>query len=96
MSIGHPRSYAAIVADIGEKLYGSTWVEYLSQALQVSKRGVERTKAAASAYDDYASAKGYLDGLRELLDERRARLAGLSRELDEAIARRAAERDARP
>jgi hypothetical protein len=90
-----PRTYAALVSAVGHALYGTTWVEHLSRDLAVAKRGVERVKAAAAAGDDYPAAKGYLDGLRQLIEQRRALLDGLDGELVAAIDRRTAERAAR-
>lgn len=89
------RHYAAIVAAIGEALYGTTWVEHLSRNLGVAKRSVERVKAAAAAGEDYPAAKGYLDGLNRLIAERVWGLTALQTELASAIEIRAREKAAR-
>jgi len=85
-----PTTYAALVAAIGQALYGTTWAEHLSRELDVAKRGVERVKAAAIAGEDYPAAKGYLDGLSRLITDRQLQLTGLQTELRIAINRREA------
>lgn len=89
------RHYAVLVASIGEALYGTTWVEHLSRNLGVAKRGVERVKAAAAVGEDYPAAKGYLDGLSQLVAERVWGLTALQTELAAAITIRAREKAAR-
>lgn len=90
------RTYAALVAQVGRMLYGQTWVIDLHRATGWTQRNLERIKAAAAAGDDYPAAKGYLDGLQHLIEQRQLELEGMDEQLAAAIERRTAERTDKP
>ena len=88
-------TYAQLVERVGERLYGREWLKPMAHGLPAAQRTVERVAAAARDGGDYPAAKAWLEDMARMVTERKEELDALLDAIDDAKARRAAERRAR-